>query len=90
MPIHFFGNTDDWRVGFFEGAIPQLPLTTLNSVVSVCALRTALYPNKATKVLVPVQPQSNKCPKWSSMIELLSRNSQPGVLTRREVALVLD
>ena len=29
---------EDWKVGFLEGALPQLPLTTLNSVISVCAL----------------------------------------------------
>jgi hypothetical protein len=37
---------DGWRVGLLQGAIPQLPLTTLNSVISVCALAHSLYPDK--------------------------------------------
>jgi MFS superfamily sulfate permease-like transporter len=36
----------DWKTGFFEGAIPQIPLTTLNSVISVCCLAHSLYPEK--------------------------------------------
>lgn len=36
----------DWKIGFLEGALPQIPLTTLNSVISVCALATALYPDR--------------------------------------------
>jgi len=36
----------DWKIGFLEGTIPQLPLTTLNSVISVCALASSLYPDK--------------------------------------------
>ena len=34
----------DWKEGLLQGAIPQLPLTTLNSVISVCALAHTLYP----------------------------------------------
>jgi MFS superfamily sulfate permease-like transporter len=33
----------EWVTGLIEGAIPQLPLTTLNSVVSVCALSVDLF-----------------------------------------------
>jgi|AntRauTorckE5430_2_1112549.scaffolds.fasta_scaffold09737_1 hypothetical protein len=57
LPLKFFGapialwsigdvSKDDWKYGFLEGAIPQLPLTTLNSVISVCALAHSLYPEK--------------------------------------------
>jgi hypothetical protein len=57
LPLRFFGapiaiwaigdiTTNDWKVGFLEGALPQLPLTTLNSVISVCALAHTLYPEK--------------------------------------------
>ena len=57
LPLRFFGapiaiwamddvSADDWKYGFLEGAIPQLPLTTLNSVISVCALAHSLYPEK--------------------------------------------
>ena len=57
LPLQFFGasvvhwsmgeiSADDYLTGFTEGAIPQLPLTTLNSVISVCALAHSLYPEK--------------------------------------------
>ena len=57
LPLRFFGapvaiwalgdvSANDWKVGFLEGALPQLPLTTLNSVISVCALAHTLYPEK--------------------------------------------
>lgn len=36
----------DWWVGFTAGAVPQLPLTLLNSVVAVCALSEDLYPGR--------------------------------------------
>jgi hypothetical protein len=59
LPLHFFGapvvinalkgvTLTDWRIGFFRGALPQLPLTTLNSVISVCCLAHQLYPEKRT------------------------------------------
>merc|ERR1719482_2657398 len=34
---------NDWLDGFVRGPLPQLPLTTLNSVVSVCALSGELF-----------------------------------------------
>lgn len=37
---------NDWKQGLLEGAIPQLPLTTMNSVISVCYLAHSLYPEK--------------------------------------------
>ncbi|KAL7468425.1 hypothetical protein ACHAXS_008648 [Conticribra weissflogii] len=57
LPLHFFGapivinalsgiTPLDWRQGFFQGALPQLPLTCLNSVISVCCLAHNLYPEK--------------------------------------------
>ena len=42
-------NWQDWKQGLLQGAIPQLPLTTLNSVVSVCCLAHTLYPEKRTR-----------------------------------------
>ena len=36
----------DWRVGLWRGALPQIPLTTLNSVIAVCALSTDLFPRR--------------------------------------------
>jgi len=57
LPLTFFGapiavwalegvSLQDWKVGLLEGAIPQIPLTTLNSVISVCCLAHSLYPEK--------------------------------------------
>ncbi len=40
------GQRSDWLKGFWAGALPQIPLTTLNSVVSVCALSADLFPRK--------------------------------------------
>eukprot|EP00814_Leptocylindrus_danicus_P001356 CAMPEP_0116018986 /NCGR_PEP_ID=MMETSP0321-20121206/8965_1 /TAXON_ID=163516 /ORGANISM="Leptocylindrus danicus var. danicus, Strain B650" /LENGTH=518 /DNA_ID=CAMNT_0003489465 /DNA_START=62 /DNA_END=1619 /DNA_ORIENTATION=- len=57
LPLRFFGapiavlaledvGVNDWKAGFLDGALPQIPLTTLNSVISVCALAHSLYPEK--------------------------------------------
>ncbi|EXB60476.1 hypothetical protein L484_014930 [Morus notabilis] len=35
-----------WKEGFMKGTIPQLPLTILNSVISVCNLSSDLFPGK--------------------------------------------
>eukprot|EP00980_Cylindrotheca_fusiformis_P023474 scaffold10507_cov128-Cylindrotheca_fusiformis.AAC.7 len=37
---------DEWKTGFLDGTLPQLPLTTLNSCLSVCMLADTLFPNK--------------------------------------------
>jgi len=36
----------EWKVGLFKGALPQLPLTVLNSVIAVCALSGKYFPGK--------------------------------------------
>ena len=48
MTWHFpvLSNTGDWLTGLWRGAIPQVPLTTLNSVIAVCALSLDLFPRK--------------------------------------------
>lgn len=33
----------EWYTGFWQGAVPQLPLTLLNSVISVCCLADTLF-----------------------------------------------
>ncbi|PSP16963.1 MAG: sulfate transporter [Cyanobacteria bacterium QS_8_64_29] len=38
---------DAWLTGLWRGALPQLPLTLLNSVVAVCALSADLYPGRS-------------------------------------------
>ncbi len=37
---------DDFRVAFPKAALPQIPLTTLNSVIAVCALSSTLFPDR--------------------------------------------
>jgi MFS superfamily sulfate permease-like transporter len=51
-PMSSISNAD-WRVGLTDLALPQLPLTTLNSVVSVCALASSLYPPSDTSTANP-------------------------------------
>ena len=36
----------EWGVGILKGAVPQLPLTLLNSVIAVCALSCDLFPRR--------------------------------------------
>ncbi|KAL2318310.1 hypothetical protein Fmac_032186 [Flemingia macrophylla] len=46
-----------WKKGFVKGAVPQLPLSILNSVVAVCKLSKDLFPEKefsATSLSVSV------------------------------------
>lgn len=46
MPIFVWPTPDQWWTGLGSGALPQLPLTLLNSVVAVCALSADLYPGR--------------------------------------------
>lgn len=41
------GDLSVWKVGLWRGAFPQIPLTTLNSVIAVCALSTDLFPKRS-------------------------------------------
>ncbi|KAL2631629.1 hypothetical protein R1flu_016315 [Riccia fluitans] len=41
----------DWKVGFVKAAIPQIPLSVLNSVIAVCKLSNDLFPEKSVTVL---------------------------------------
>uniref|UniRef100_A0A7I4D179 Molybdate transporter 1 n=1 Tax=Physcomitrium patens TaxID=3218 RepID=A0A7I4D179_PHYPA len=44
---HFLTITkEDWKIGFMRAAIPQLPLSILNSVIAVCKLSNDLFPSK--------------------------------------------
>lgn len=43
-PVTF--TADDWATGIVKAGLPQLPLTTLNSVVAVCALSKELFPDR--------------------------------------------
>lgn len=37
---------DDWKVGFLRAAVPQIPLSVLNSVIAVCKLSADLFPDR--------------------------------------------
>eukprot|EP00252_Welwitschia_mirabilis_P011728 TRINITY_DN2610_c0_g1_i1.p1 TRINITY_DN2610_c0_g1~~TRINITY_DN2610_c0_g1_i1.p1 ORF type:complete len:502 (-),score=102.63 TRINITY_DN2610_c0_g1_i1:165-1553(-) len=48
---------EDFKVGFLRAAIPQIPLSILNSVIAVCKLSADLFPEKnvsATRVSASV------------------------------------
>lgn len=48
---------EDWKIGFLRAAIPQIPLSVLNSVIAVCKLSGDLFPERelsATKVSISV------------------------------------
>ncbi len=40
-------HAEDWTQGLWRGALPQIPLTTLNSVIAVCALSLDLFPHRS-------------------------------------------
>jgi MFS superfamily sulfate permease-like transporter len=40
---------EDFRSSFFRAAVPQIPLTTLNSVIAVCALSVDLFPTRPAR-----------------------------------------
>lgn len=46
------GAIADWKIGAQRGALPQIPLTVLNSVIAVCALSADLFPHR------PIQPRA--------------------------------
>lgn len=37
---------EDWKIGFLRAAIPQIPLSVLNSVIAVCKLSGDLFPDR--------------------------------------------
>ncbi|KAI3437245.1 uncharacterized protein J3R85_005693 [Psidium guajava] len=56
--LHLLNITwDDWKSGFLRAAIPQIPLSILNSVIAVCKLSADLFPDRelsATSVSISV------------------------------------
>ena len=48
-PIVTLPDWSEWQSGFLLGALPQLPLTLLNSVIAVCALSEDLFPGRGIK-----------------------------------------
>ncbi|KAL1340444.1 hypothetical protein HN51_026819 [Arachis hypogaea] len=45
---------DDLKIGFFRAAIPQIPLSVLNSVIAVCKLSGDLFPGKGEASVMKV------------------------------------
>ncbi len=45
-PAWVLPTAPEWRTGILQGALPQLPLTLLNSVIAVCALSEDLFPGR--------------------------------------------
>nr|XP_043614496.1 molybdate transporter 2 [Erigeron canadensis] len=41
---------DDFKTGFLRGAVPQIPLSVLNSVIAVCKLSNDLFPDHEASV----------------------------------------
>jgi len=39
----------EWKVGLLRGAVPQIPLTLLNSVIAVCALSADFFPGRGIR-----------------------------------------
>ena len=46
-PVWIWPSLEQWELGLTRGALPQLPLTLLNSVSAVCALSGDLFPGRA-------------------------------------------
>lgn len=43
---------EDWKIGFLRAAIPQIPLSVLNSVIAVCKLSADLFPEREASATV--------------------------------------
>jgi len=79
-PVAFWAIGDvqgeEWRVGFTDLVVPQVPLTTLNAVISICALADTLYAG----------PQGQTRGSSNGVKIGNSPTSQP-VLSRKQVAI---
>lgn len=42
---------EDWKIGFVRAAIPQIPLSILNSVIAVCKLSADLFPDREVSAM---------------------------------------
>ncbi|CAL9241361.1 unnamed protein product [Arabidopsis halleri] len=45
---------DDWKIGFVRAAIPQIPLSVLNSVIAVCKLSNDLFDKELSATTVSI------------------------------------
>lgn len=46
FPHFIFPSSSDFLTGIWRGALPQIPLTVMNSVIAVCALSVDLFPER--------------------------------------------
>ncbi|MEE8417180.1 MAG: putative sulfate/molybdate transporter [candidate division Zixibacteria bacterium] len=46
LPHLIFPSTSDFLTGFWRSAVPQIPLTVMNSVIAVCALSADFFPER--------------------------------------------
>lgn len=61
---------EEWTTGLFHAALPQLPLTLLNSVIAVCALSRDYYPDhpaQPKKMALSVGLMNLLCVGWSGL-----------------------
>ncbi len=68
MPV--LNDGQSWTIAIWRGAIPQIPLTTLNSVVAVCALSLDYFPNRSAapkKVAISVGLMNIICCPFGAM-----------------------
>jgi hypothetical protein len=49
-PVWIWPDAAAWHKGVLRGALPQIPLTLLNSVIAVCVLSGDLFPGRAVPV----------------------------------------
>jgi MFS superfamily sulfate permease-like transporter len=59
-----------WRTGLWRGALPQIPLTILNSVIAVCALSLDKFPQRPAapkKVAISVALMNLVCCPFGAM-----------------------
>lgn len=60
----------EWSAGLLEGALPQLPLTLLNSVIAVCALSGDYFPGRAIsprRMALSVGLMNLTCVGWAGL-----------------------
>jgi len=61
---------EEWRAGVLDAALPQLPLTLLNSVIAVCALSSDYFPKRqlsARRIALSVGLMNLFCIAWSGL-----------------------
>lgn len=63
-------NHEVWLSGFWRGAVPQIPMTTLNSVIAICALSVDMFPKRPAapkKVALSVAIMNLACCPFGAM-----------------------